>query len=81
MTIARFAELFARSTDVYSAIKTVVAASAGGGDPINPADVVRELKTSYPDASLSPAELLEQVVRAAADAGIPLRVSIPDQSR
>ena len=73
-----FSELFARSSDIYEAIKAVMAQSRDDGQPVDAAEVVRELIVHYPDLSSSPAVLLEEVVRAAADAGVVLKVRTPE---
>jgi hypothetical protein len=75
---SHFSELFARSADIYAAIKAVMARSKQRGDPIDPTEVVTELIEHYPATSLSPAALLEEVVRAAADAGVALKVKSPE---
>ena len=74
---SRFSELFAHSTEIYDAIKAVMARASDGGQPIDPTAVVRELVQHYPDISEPPAVLLSEVVRAAADAGVPLQVKMP----
>ena len=78
MSDSQFSELFARSADIYSAIKAVMARSQERGDPIDAGEVVRELIEHYPAISLSPAALLEEVVRAASDAGVALKVKSPE---
>ena len=77
VTSSRFGELFARSIDVYDAIRAVMGASREGAEAVDAAAVVRELMAHYPDMSMSPTDLLEEVVRAAADAGVMLKVKKP----
>ena len=76
MSPSEFGELFARSADVYAAIKAVVANSRESGEPIDAAEVVQQLTLHYPGAT--PARLLEEVVKAAAEAGVRLKLRKPD---
>ena len=76
MSPTEFGELFARSADVYAAIKSVVDHSRERGEPIDAAEVVRQLSLHYPD--VTPAKLLEEVVKAAAEAGVTLKIGKPD---
>ena len=73
-----FSELFARNSDIYEAIKAVMAESRDDSQPVDAAEVVRELIAHYPDVSSPPAVLLEEVVRAAANANVALKVRIPE---
>ena len=55
---------------VQEAIHREIAAAASDGGAIRPAEVARRLSAEYPDPGLTPAELAEAVVRAAARAGV-----------
>lgn len=73
MVRSQFSELFAQSADIFAALKTVLA--RGEIKEIDPAEVVRAYLSVHPDTPLSDATLLEQVVQAAADAGVAIKVS------
>ena len=76
MSPSEFGELFARSADVYAAIKAVVDKSRERGEPIDAAEVVQQLSLHYPGTT--PAKLLEEVVKAAAEAGVDLKFRKPN---
>jgi hypothetical protein len=70
--------LFGQSADIYAAIKALTTHSQADGQAIDPAAVVKELIEHYPDTSLSPAALLEEVTRCAAEVGLRLRVKVAE---
>ena len=52
------------------AVQNLVSRAAESGKIIWTGDAVRELQSSFPDSDMSPAELVEAVVRAAAARGL-----------
>ncbi len=52
------------------AVENLVSRAAESGKIIWTGDAVRELQSSFPDSDMSPAELVEAVVRAAAARGL-----------
>ena len=78
MAQSQFSILFNRSADIYRAIKSVVSHTSNDGGMLDPTAVVRELVSNYPDVSIPPASLLEEVVQAASEAGLSLSVRVPE---
>jgi hypothetical protein len=77
-TQTRFGAEFAQAFEVHRAISEVVSESAEGSGLIDAAEVVRRLLAEHPaDITLTPAELAEAVVRAAADAGVRVAYRAP----
>ena len=78
MAKSQFSELFEHYDDLYGALKVVVERDYEKSGSVDPAEVVRELLAARPDISLSPAELLAEVVQAAAAARVPIMVKSTD---
>ena len=70
MAKSQFSELFEYYDDLYGALKAVVERDYQNSGTVDPAEVVRELIAARPDISLSPAELLAEVVQAAGAARV-----------
>jgi hypothetical protein len=78
MPQTRFGAEFVQAFEVHRAISEVVSECADGSGLIDPAEVVRRLLAEHPaDIPMTPAELAEAVVRAAADAGVRLAYRAP----
>ena len=77
MSPSEFGELFARSADVYAAINAVVERSRESGEGIDAAEVVQQLSIHYPGTT--PAMMLEEVVKAASEAGVSLKLRKPGE--
>jgi hypothetical protein len=75
MAKSEFSILFTRHFDIYNAIEKAVSASRSDGGAIDPTAVVKEITATHPDMTLAPAVLLEEVVRAASEAGLSLKVN------
>ena len=59
-----------RAEGLDRAVENLVSRAAESGKIIWTSDAVRELQSSFPDSDMSPAELVEAVVRAAAARGL-----------
>jgi hypothetical protein len=59
-----------RAEGLDRAVQNLVSRAAESGKIIWTGDAVRELQSSFPDSDMSPAELVEAVVRAAAARGL-----------
>ena len=70
MPRSTFAIQFEQAFDIHRAINVVATRAAKGTGPTDPAEVVRHLMAEIPDLAMTPAELRETVVQAAADAGL-----------
>ena len=70
MPRSQFAIQFEQAFDIHRAIDVVVTRAARGMGSPDAAEVVRHLMAEKPDIQISPAELRQTVVQAAADAGL-----------
>ena len=59
---------------VGHAIEAVIARAAGTGELIWTGQAVEQIQADVPDTELSPAEIAEAIVRAAADSGVPIAI-------
>ena len=62
------------------AVQNLVSRAAESGKIIWTGDAVRELQSSFPDSDMSPAELVEAVVRAAAARGLAVAFQKADEA-
>jgi uncharacterized protein YukE len=63
------------------AIQNMISRAAESGKIIWTGEAVRELQSSFPDSDMSPAELVEAVVRAAAARGLAVAFQKADEAR
>jgi hypothetical protein len=65
-----FSESFQQSFDIQQVLSAALSGRNDGSSVVEVGDVVRRLRASYPEADMTPAQMAEAIVRAAADAGL-----------
>ena len=72
MPYSQFPQIFQNSDDIYRALREIVRADVRKDGSIDPWDVVRKVWQTRPNIPIADIALLDEVVKAAREVGVPL---------